>query len=283
MHHLLPALLLLCSGAAAGAPGPVAQRLDDVSGERNDYNLSVDAGGHHRVFARSEADFAAARIHESVRRNGRWSTPVPVAFSDTRWRDSDPWLTPDGRTLYFISDRPAPARAPRRKDLDLWRAQRTGDGWSAPEHLGGLNSEGEELGPELHDGVLYFSSSRKGGMGGLDLYAARRDGDGFATPEPLPAPLNSATSESDFTLSGDGRQALFWRVVDGRLLLHATERHGDGWAPPQPQPGVANPGPMQITPAWSADGKALVFASSLPRAGQAEGMFDLYRVAWPLR
>lgn len=274
------AILCLCLlSAADAAASPV--RLSESS-RRSDYNLGASADGRHRVLARSDARFENARILESTRVASGWSTPEPIAFSDARWRDSDPWLTPDGQTLYFISDRPTPARGDRH-DLDLWRAHRTDGGWSAPEHLGDtVNSPGEELGPELHGDTLYFASSRAGGRGGLDLYAARIDRDRVGAAQALPAPLNSATSESDLTFTADGRTAAFWRVIDKRLLLHVATRDGDGWTPPVALGDAANPGPMQITPAFAADGRSLVFASDVPRAGQDAGLFDLYEVRWPL-
>ena len=279
--RFVPFALLAAALAADAAIAAPAVRLN-VSGGRSDYNLSTDAAGRHRVFARADADFRNATIHESVRGPQGWSAPVPVAFSDPRWRDSDPWLTPDGRTLYFISDRPTASR-PHKRDLDLWRATRTDDGWAAPEHLGdAVNSAGEELGPELHDGVLYFASTRAGAAGGLDIYAAPRSADGFAAPQPLPAPINSAGVESDFTLAPDGRTAVFWRVVDGRLLLHAATRGDDGWGAVEALAADANLGPSQITPAFSADGRRLTFASDAPRAGQPAGLFDVYEIAWPV-
>jgi Tol biopolymer transport system component len=278
----LPLSLLLSVAAANAVAAPAVP--SDVSSARSDYNLSVRAA--HRVFARSDADFAGARIYESTRTGEGWTEARQVAFSDPRWRDSDPWLTPDGRTLYFISDRPTPAR-PDKRDFDLWRAKRTPAGWSAPEHLGeAVNSPGQELGPELHGATLYFASSHTGGAGGLDLYAAPVDGDPAVVlpgaPRALPAPLNSPRSESDPTFSAEGRTIVFWRSVDARLLLHVADRDGEGWSTPRPLPDAANPGAMQITPSFVPGGATLVFASDAPREGQAAGLFDVYEVRWPL-
>lgn len=278
-RRLLPLLAAVLSWPVLAAPVPLDR--DAVSGARSDYNLSTR--GDYRVFARSDAEFARAHIHESTRRDGYWSEPKPMAFSDPRWRDSDPWLSPDGRTLYFVSDRPTASR-PEKRDLDLWRATRGANGWSAPEHLGdAVNSAGVELGPEVHGDVLYFASVRAGGSGGLDLYAAPAEGAGFGAAQALPAPLNSAASESDLTFSVDGRDAVFWRESAGRLLLHHARRSPQGWTTPTPLAAAANPGPMQITPAFAADGRSLVFASDMPREGQAEGLFDLYQVQWPVQ
>lgn len=278
-------LALACAVPALAqlTPAPFAPGL--VSGPRNDYNLSISDDGRTMVFARSDADFAHAKIMLSERGPGAgtdWPAPRAIGFSDERYRDSDPWLTPDGMTLYFISDRPAPGRVDRH-DLDIWRAVKQGGHWQAPEHLGDtVNGRGEELGPELHDGLLYFATARKSGMGGLDVYAANATADGFATPELLPAPINSAASESDFTLSRDGATALFWRQVDGRGLLHVSRRTQEGtWSPAEPLPDDINIGPFNFTPAFSPDATCITFASTRARGGQQAGMADIYAKVMP--
>lgn len=269
----------LAALAAIGGAG-AAQMMADVSSPLNDYNPSYDRAERLRVFARSEADFAKAMIYVSAKRSGRWSPPEPIAFSDPRYSDTDPWLTPDGRTLYFASNRPTADR-PAKKDLDLWRSRRSRDGrWSAPEHLGSaVNGAGPELGPEYHGGILYFGSARKSGRGGLDIYAARaRDGGFPDAPELLRGPFNTQASESDFTLSPDGGRAVFWRMIGDRGVLHIAHRTGSGWSVPVPLPDDVNIGPFNFTPSFTRDGLGLRFASTRPRPGQAEGMADIFIV-----
>ncbi len=269
----------------AAAAGPSPGMLPAVSTPMNDYNYSTDAAQRTMVVARSEADFRNARIMVATRRRAgaKWSAPQPISFSDDRWADSDPWLTPDGRTLYFISTRPAPGREEGRSDYDIWRSHRTGDGWSAPEHLGpGVNSRGPELGPELHGGILYFSSARRSGKGGLDIYRAAAAADGFAPAELLEGPVNTAASESDFTLRGDGRAAMFWRSGEGgTAAIHISYRSGAGWSEPAPLPASINHGPFNFTPSFSRDGRSIVYASTKVRSGQEAGLADLYSAPLP--
>lgn len=267
---LVVPLALAAGCAGAGDPGP-ARRLE-VSSTLSDYNLSSSADGRVRVWARSLAGFSGAHIVESEHGVGGWSSPRPMPFADPRWRDSDPWLTPDGQTLYFISDRPL-AHRPGAHDLNIWRVQREpSGGWGRPQPLGDeVNSEAEELGPELHDGVLLFSSNRAGGAGGLDIYRAAQRADGFERSHPLGAPVNSATSESDPTISPDGRTLVFWRVSAGRLVLHAATREGAGWSEPAPLPDRFNPGSQQITPAFTSDGRHLTFATDAAGETDAPG------------
>lgn len=153
------------------AAAQAATLVSHASSPLSDYNPSLDVSERLMVFARSEADFRNARIFESKRGGRVWSRPAPISFSTGPYSDSDPWITPDGRTLYFISDRPGPGREVGRSDYDIWRSTRTATGWAAPERLGSeVNGRGQELGPELHGGVLYFSSARRSGKGGLDIY-----------------------------------------------------------------------------------------------------------------
>jgi hypothetical protein len=273
--------LLLASAAAISSP----ELLAPVSSEMNDYNFSTDAAQRTMVVARSEADFRNAKILVATRRRAtdRWSAPQPIAFSDARWSDSDPWLTPDGRALYFISTRPAPGREEGRTDYDIWRAHRTAAGWSAPEHLGSnVNGRGQELGPELHGDTLYFASGRRSGKGGLDIFRAASTAKGFAQAELLDGPINTAASESDFTLRADGRAAMFWRSGEGgTAAIHISYRTASGWTDPAPLPAAINHGPFNFTPSFGRNGRSIVYASTKPRAGQAAGLADIYFAPLP--
>lgn len=233
-----------------------------LSGARNDYNLSLDAAGTRLVFGRSQAEFRHAAIWTAQREGDRWTEPKPLPFTDPRYSDSDPWLTPDGRTLYFVSNRSLDGGAPR-PDLDLWRAAVTGDGFGAPEHLAALSSPGQELGPELHDGWLYFNSSRANGPAKLAIYRAQQVSGGFGPPQSLPAPFNDGTAQGDFTLSPDGRTAVFWSLRDGHRDgdLFAVRREGNGWSEAVRLPAPVNAEGMDFTPSFSIDGRSLYFAS----------------------
>ena len=267
--------LLALAAAAVSTPAILATAF---SSPLNDYNLSYDGAERSLVFARSEADFEKARIFYSEKRGLGWTLPAPISFTDARYSDTDPWLTPDGKTLYFISNRPTPAN-PAKKDLDIWRSQRVGQGWSAPEHLGEtVNSAGPELGVEFHDGSLTFASARKGGQGGLDIYTSRLGPNGFEQPQPIAGPFNTKESDSDFTLSRDGRMAAFWR---GNGVIHIAMRTGKGWSAPVALPALINIGEFNFTPTFSRDGKRLWFASTARREGQAEGMADIYVAKLP--
>jgi hypothetical protein len=83
------------------------------------YNFQEQGGW--RVWARSAAGFRGAQIWLQQREGtGAWSEPASWAQSDARYRDSDPFLSADGRRLIFVSDRPEAPEAPPQKHLDLF-------------------------------------------------------------------------------------------------------------------------------------------------------------------
>jgi hypothetical protein len=265
------AILMLVAAAQA------ATLMTHTSSPLNDYNPSLDAAERVMVFARSEADFRNARILETKRKGRMWSRPAPISFSSGPFSDSDPWITPDARTLYFISDRPGPGREEGRSDYDIWRSKRTANGWAAPERLGSeVNGRGQELGPELHGGVLYFSSARRSGKGGLDIYQAPVRGSKFGTATLVEGPFNSAASDSDFTLRRDGQAAMFWRSQGERGIIHIAYRKARRWSEPVPLSAKINAGPFNFTPTFSHDGRRIRYASTLDRSGQQSGLADIY-------
>ena len=280
-RHLLLAASLLAPGFAVPAGSLAIERVDlgDSSPGLQAYNLQETVGA--RVFARSEAGFKRSQVFVQWREGEGWGAAQPMAFSDPRWRDSDPHLSPDGQRLTFVSDRPAQGEAPL-GPLDLFESRRGADGrWTTPSRLPeALQSTSYELGPERHGEVLYFSSARPGGPGRLSIYQSTPDRPA-AAPQPLPSPINEGSHDSDFTLTPDGRFALWWSHREGTAGpgdLYLAERQGERFGPARRLPEPVNGPGLEFTPSVSADGQWLFFAST---GDQAEGLSHVYRTRWP--
>lgn len=132
----------------------------------------------------------------------------PLSFcidgEDTKWNYGHPALSPDGKTLYFASDRPggygdSTSSAPT-KDIWMVTYVRRGRTWGTPINLGPMiNTEGNEMFPYVHsDGSLYFSSDGHPGVGGLDIFETTKNGDGptdWNVPKNMKSPINSSADD----------------------------------------------------------------------------------------
>lgn len=151
------------------------------------------------------SDGAQRIIYTAERAGDGWTEPVPAPFTGQH-SDDDPFVSPDGQWLYFVSERPADD-SDRLQDADIWR-------FSLAEHDRlerlSINSAAAEYSPVLtSSGALYFASARDGGVGQGDIYRAAAMGDGFDMPEVLGTAINSATGEWNVWVADDESEMIF--------------------------------------------------------------------------
>lgn len=104
--------------------------------------------------------------------------------------DRQPYVTKDGRTIFFVSDRGGGMGG-----FDIWFSRKVGAGWSAPINAGSvINTAFDELSPFINKAgeKLYYASDGLGGYGGYDLYSAEGKIGEWRDPVNLGAPLNSS-------------------------------------------------------------------------------------------
>ena len=137
---------------------------------------------------------------------GGWSGPRPFEYNDSLWNVGHPFISSDGRFLFFSSDIPVGYGG-----ADLYLCRWENNTWSEPENLGDkINSPYSELYPYFSPGgVLYFASDRNGGYGGLDLYRARLNNDSWSEPILLPQPINSIADDFSLFEEQDGKNGFF--------------------------------------------------------------------------
>jgi outer membrane protein OmpA-like peptidoglycan-associated protein len=129
--------------------------------------------------------------------DGKWSDPQPMPFSDPETWYGCPSFAPDGKSLYFASNKRG-----GKGGLDLYRSTLDANGqWGKVTNLGeSINTAGDEMFPyAAEDGKLYFSSDGHAGLGGLDIFVANKDKDGNTTVKNMGVPMNSRWD--DFGLS----------------------------------------------------------------------------------
>lgn len=195
--------------AAGPLPEPVLFGEGVVSTGEFESHPAFTPDGQTLYFVRSTPQFTDWTIYVTRHAGGRWSAPKVAPFSG-KHRDADPFVTADGKQLYFISDRPVDGTP--RNDMDVWVMDRAANGeWGEPRNLGApVNSPASEWFPTVAaSGTLYFGSGRPGGHGQTDLYRCRRAGDKFAEPENLGPAVNSAAEEFEPCVAPDESFVVF--------------------------------------------------------------------------
>lgn len=131
-------------------------------------------------------------LYLSRYRNGQWSEPTPININQPDAWESTPAMSPDGRTLYFSSNRKG-----GQGGLDLYSAQMDGRGrFGKVRNLGpDINTAGSELFPYVSEnGKLYFSSDGHPGYGMLDIFEVNR-ANGKVAIDNLGQPVNSPADD----------------------------------------------------------------------------------------
>jgi len=153
------------------------------------------------------------QIYRSRKSGKNWSEPEEMNFNDQQHEEVHPSLSPDGRKLYFASDRPGGYGG-----MDLYVVNKRGNGWSQPMNLGEeINTKGNELFPFVHDdGTLYFASNGLEGVGGLDIYQTEMISDSmWLEPQNMGIPYNSPMDDFGFILDPTGTEGYLTSARDG--------------------------------------------------------------------
>ena len=129
-----------------------------------------------------------------------WGNIIPFDHNDPEYNLGHPSVSPDGRKLYFASDRPGGEGG-----IDIWVCQNLGNQWGAPENMGPrVNTPGDEMHPySAANGTLYFASNGHPGLGGLDLFFSRIGSSGPGNVFNMGYPMNTRGHDHGLILIND--------------------------------------------------------------------------------
>ncbi len=191
-----------------------AQPLNALNTPENEGAHCLSADGSLLIFtacARQDG-LGSCDLYYAVHRDGQWSHPANLGkqVNSSAW-DGQPSLSASGTTLFFSSSRPGGLGA-----RDLWKVDRTAQGWSTPVNLKEINTPGNEEAPHLHyDGVsLFFMSDGHPGHGGTDLFKSVWNDSSWQSPENLGGPINTRENEGALYIDRLGTTGYFARAEE---------------------------------------------------------------------
>ena len=134
---------------------------------------------------------------------------------NTKHWESQGCFSPDGKYLYFVSNRPGGYGG-----KDIWRSEITQKGFLPAENLGDtINTQYDEMSPFVHPDNLtfYFASDGHTGFGDYDLFVSRRSNTAkeWGLPNNMGYPINTHNTENSLIVAANGKTAYYASDVSG--------------------------------------------------------------------
>lgn len=222
--------------------------------------LSFSPDGKSLLFTKSEANNKMT-IQVMSFKNGKWTSPETWEQSNVA-SSSEAFISPDGNSIYFISNRHAPdAKGSGR----IWQSIRQGEHWSAPTmiNLKVKTDKGLWFPTVSADRKLYFGafldSIRNFGKSDLYVTDLTNSASGVMNLGPL---INSPYEEWDPYISPDGSYLLFESDRPGgygNTDIYVCFRVGGAWQKPINLGPAINTAAYEVAAKVSPDGKYIFF------------------------
>jgi outer membrane protein OmpA-like peptidoglycan-associated protein len=243
----------------------------NINTEDSEYLPTLTADGQFLFYTKvieGQEDF-----YLSKKVDGEWQPGEPISAINTPLNEGAQTLTADGRLFIFT----ACDRSGGYGSCDLYFTEKSGGRWRSPVNLGSpVNTSAWESQPSLsaNGDALYFSSKRKGGLGGRDIWVSYRlPGGGWGDPENLGEPVNTPRDEEAPYIHPDNSTLYF--MSDGHpgmggKDLYLSRRGEDGYFGEPENLGYpintkAHEGALFI----SLDGSTAYFATDRELAGDS--------------
>jgi hypothetical protein len=227
-----PLQLMTATRAQVSDPWGTAIALStEIETDANDSDPSVTADNLTLYFASDRAGSTGSAgatdlwVATRTTTTGEFGSVNNVGSLNTPSDESEPYVMPDGATIYF--------RSKRSGNYALYRATTSGTSAFALDNSGlfdGINAAGgiEELpAVTLDELTVYFASDRVGGSGGRDIWKATRTtlNDAFGNPTNI-TELNTASIDEPSWISDDGCRIYVSSTIGGTADLYVASKPG---------------------------------------------------------
>jgi ankyrin repeat protein len=200
------------------------------------------------------------KIWMSKLENDKWTIPAVASMSrdnDGKYSDDVPFISPDGKRMFFTSSRPVDASGLKKENI--WYVDKTPTGWSEPEIV---STEVNAM--SLHwslsvsnSGNLFFGGKGEGGFGGGDIYYSRLIDGKYSSPVNIGPVINGKDLDHCPYIAPDESYLLFARMsfTEGQgFFISYKDKNGQWMNPVRLDESFEG-----VCPAVSPDGKYLFF------------------------
>ncbi|MBS4063916.1 MAG: PD40 domain-containing protein [Chitinophagaceae bacterium] len=264
MKKTLLIIVLLLGGCSINFAQKKARIFaKDIISKGNVFAITFTPDGKTIYFCESTPDRSIITIQYSHLKNGKWTPPQPASFSD-KGRNIDPYISPDGNTMVFNSNRKR-SNDTTNYQFDIWISQKKEEGWGEPVNIGlpvnTINSE--SFATIARNGNLYYGTRLPNSTSQHDIYRARYRNGKYETPERL-AIVNTNEDEGNPFIEADEKFLIF-SVSNkeggfGDSDLYISFNNNGEWTVPQNMGDQVNSEDAEFAPTVTPDGKYLYFS-----------------------
>jgi outer membrane protein OmpA-like peptidoglycan-associated protein len=156
-------------------------------------------------------------IFTAVLQNNSWSKILDVRFNNEYYNITTPYISPDGKRLYFASDNPAGIGG-----TDIYYCDWKTDYWEDPVNMGPeINTASNESYPFVNrEGGLFFSSDGHPGLGGKDIFYTKQSKGKWLAPVHLDSPVNSKFDDFAFVADSTMSKGYFSSKRDNSVDIY---------------------------------------------------------------
>ena len=176
----------------------VAPALEILVDYQKIRDFTINSSGEEAYFTIQSPLEEVCVIAMVKKSDNMWSEPEVLKFSG-KYKDLEPFLSPDNLKLYFVSNRPLNSPDGEPKDYDIWYVERENpvSGWGMPVNIGEpVNTEHNEFYPAItNSNNLYITSDRPDSKGQDDIFYCDWNGNQYSEPVSMSKSINSESYE----------------------------------------------------------------------------------------
>lgn len=227
-------MLFFLSSVMGQEPKPF---LKNFKTKKVEYGATISPDEKTVYFVKTDSFYIVTpkRIYQSEFLNGTWSEPkiAPFSIHDS---DSSPFISVDGKELFFTSKRPIDGVDS--KSSNVWKVQLKGPKKGKTTLVSNVNSNKNEYSPSVDSNRnFYFGSYQEGGEGSGDLWCSEYSDGNYAKPINLGSNVNTPNGEWGSCISPDGKILVFENSGNSENYsyagdLYISKKVDDTWQKP---------------------------------------------------
>ena len=216
-------------------------------------DLAINPQGNEIIYTLGDYKQTKRALVMLTETDSVWGKPEIMSFSGT-YQDIEPFYANNGNRLFFASNRPI-YNDSTRNDYNIWYSDRIENGWAEPKALDTvINTKGDEFFPSLSKkGNLFFTATRKNGIGREDIFRSEYIEGQFKSPEPLPAEINTSVFEFNAYISPEEDVIIFSAFgrddgFGGGDLYMSRKDSAGNWSPSKNMGALINSDKLDFCP-----------------------------------